>query len=127
MRKLTISFLSIIFFLSTPLFSQEVNVFSKKKISMGEIPHRDTMRVNFTYTNKSDKVKIILDAKTNCECTWLEYPKSPVSPNKTIELTLVYHAKDKGVFAKNIDILISDNKRYRVTAIGQVVDKRQKE
>lgn len=126
MSKLTISFIAIFLLISSSLFSQEVNVFSKKNISMGEIPHRDTVQVTFTYTNKSDKMKIILDAKTNCECTWLEYPKSPIAPNKTVELTIFYHAKDKGVFAKNIDILLSDNKRYRLRAAGQVVENSSK-
>lgn len=103
--------------------AQESSGLSARKISMGEIKHRDTATVVLEYTNNSDVTKILLDAKANCDCTWLEYPKSPIAPGETVKLTVIYNAKDKGIFMKNIDIFISDGKRERFSVVGSVVDK----
>ena len=108
---------------ATVVSAQSKSPFSKDLISMGEIVRRDTMKVDFKYTNNTNSIIVILDATTNCDCTWLEYPKKPVKPNETISLTAVYFAKDRGVFTKDINVKLSNGKKHKVSVVGHVIDK----
>lgn len=114
-------FILIFAFTSISALAQNDNHFSSTRVSIGEIIHKDTARVKIIYTNKSSEMRLILNATTNCDCTWLDYPKSPIAPNATAEITIVYNAKSKGVFMKNIDILMSNRKKQRISVIGTVV------
>ncbi len=105
------------------IFAQDKSSFKRNLISMGEITKRDTMKVDFKYTNNTNGIIVIVNTTSNCDCTWLEYPKSPIKPNESVSLTAVYYAKDKGAFAKDIYVILSNGKRHKISIVGQVITK----
>ncbi|MCD8184908.1 MAG: DUF1573 domain-containing protein [Rikenellaceae bacterium] len=58
----------------------------------------------FQITNQSDTPLVILDARVSCNCVKVDWPRQPVLPGKTADITVVYKDKSPGAFYKTIDI-----------------------
>jgi hypothetical protein len=49
----------------------------------------------YTFTNTSDEVLVLQDAKGSCGCTVPQWPKGPIAPGETASLTVEFNSKNK--------------------------------
>lgn len=60
----------------------------------------------FKFTNTGDELLVIHQAIASCGCTVPEYPKTPIKPGESGEITVTYNGQGKfpGHFKKSITI-----------------------
>lgn len=71
------------FLLSFTFFAQSQLKFTDTKKSFGFVKKGEIVTVNFEFKNTGNEPLIITDTKVECECTTVEYPKQPITPNQT--------------------------------------------
>ncbi len=87
--------------------------FDKTIHNFGDILLEDgPVTCTFTLTNKGDKPAVIYNINTTCGCTKIEWPREPIRPGKTAEITVTY-TNDEGPypFDKNVTVYISEIKK----------------
>lgn len=63
--------------------------------NFGDIDDKGKVEHNFKFTNNGNSPLIISSAEGSCGCTVADYPQTPVSPNDTGIIRVVFDAKDK--------------------------------
>jgi len=58
----------------------------------------------FKFTNTSEENLLINVVRTSCGCTNPEWPKDPIEPGKTGEITVKYNTQIMGRFQKSITV-----------------------
>ncbi len=74
----------------------------------GTIVEGENLKIRFTFTNKSDHLIIIKDAKGSCECTVSKYPKKPIKMNEKGEVWLTYYSKNRSGFQHKTVTIITN-------------------
>ena len=76
-------FISLSFFLliAITVSAQEFK-FEKTKHNWGMVREGEQLTAEFTFENTGNAPLIITDAKVQCTCTKVEYPKDPVKPGE---------------------------------------------
>ena len=78
--------------------------FSKDAIDYGTIKHdADGTRI-FTFTNEGKTPIVISEAHGSCGCTVPTYPKEPIMPGKTAEISVHYDTHRVGPFSKSVTV-----------------------
>jgi len=75
--------------------------------------HSENVHV-FNFTNTGDKPLIIEDAQGSCGCTVPEYPKEPILPGETGEITVKYSPGSQ-IGQQTKSVAITSNVEPRVT------------
>lgn len=57
--------------------------FSKEVLHLGFVKQGDTLKFQYTFTNTGDQPLVISETKVQCNCTSVDYPKSPIPPKGT--------------------------------------------
>ncbi|MDX1470210.1 MAG: DUF1573 domain-containing protein [Flavobacteriaceae bacterium] len=105
--------MSLIFLLLTnSFFAQQANddlksglTFEQEEIDYGKIPHSSDGERVFKFTNTGDEVIVISNVKTSCGCTVPSFPKEPILPGQTGEITVKYDTKRIGSFSKTLSVI----------------------
>jgi hypothetical protein len=81
-------FLSLFVCLSFQLFAQPQLKFTDAKKNFGFVKKGEQVKLLYAFTNAGNQPLIISDAKAECSCTKVNFPKEPVQPGKmeTIEV-----------------------------------------
>lgn len=58
----------------------------------------------FTFENKGKVPLILSNVKASCGCTTPSWPKEPVNPGKSGEITVKYNTNTPGKFSKSITV-----------------------
>ena len=74
------------------------------EIDFGAFPKGEKQERSFVLTNTGKQLLVVHDVVTFCGCTKVECSKQPVRPGETLELKVVYEAKDLGHFNKSIKV-----------------------
>lgn len=106
-------------FLTSPEFSSVT--WQKDVIDLGEIPQGKPVTVEFEFTNTGKSPVIIASATTSCGCTVADYPKEPILPGKSGKIVASYNAAAKGVFTKNVMVMIQNEDPKTLTLKGTVL------
>lgn len=78
-----------------------------------------TIKVGFTNTGK--KPLILDNVKSNCDCTEVQWSKTPVMPGKKGFITVKYTAKHKGLISKWVTVdSNAENDRVVLKTKGEV-------
>lgn len=88
----------------------------------GEINLKEPATATFEFTNNGSEPVAILAVKSSCGCTVTDYSKEPVLPTKSSSVSATYDSKRIGTFQKAITVTMNDNKQYRLTLKGTVVE-----
>lgn len=64
--------------------------FTENKVDFGTILQDSEHTKIFTFTNTGSEPLVIENAKGSCGCTVPQYPKEPIAPGGTGEITVVY-------------------------------------
>ena len=91
-------------------------------IDLGKIPHNKPVKVKFEFTNSSSEPVIVSNVVTSCGCTGAEYPKEPIGPSKSSEISVTYNAAAIGTFSKTITVELANNESKQLVIKGTVLE-----
>lgn len=102
MRTL-IACLAVMLFATASSQAQEIK-FAQTEMDYGNIEKgADGVRV-FKFTNTGTAPLIIQDAKGSCGCTVPTYPKEPIMPGQSGEISVKYDTQRVGGFTKHVTL-----------------------
>ena len=80
--------------------------FEKTSHDFGSFPESQKVTCTFKFTNTGDNLLVIHHAIASCGCTVPQYPKQPIKPGESGEITVTYNGAGKfpGHFKKSITI-----------------------
>ena len=81
--------------------------FEKTSHNFGSFPESSPkVTCTFKFTNTGDKLLVIHQAMASCGCTVPQFPKEPIKPGESGEITVTYNGAGKfpGHFKKSITI-----------------------
>ena len=78
-----------------------------KVVDMGEIPQKIPATAIFEFTNTGEKPVLITNVKPSCGCTNPQYPKEPIQPGQTAQISAVYNAAALGSFNKSVTVTLN--------------------
>ena len=81
--------------------------FEKTSHNFGTFPESSPkVTCTFKFTNTGDKLLVIHQAMATCGCTVPQFPKEPIKPGESGEITVTYNGAGKfpGHFKKSITI-----------------------
>lgn len=69
---------------------------------LGEIALRSKNRVELVCVNVSSRPVVIRDIRTDCTCTRLVWPRSPIRPGDSVRVAVTLTPTDRGAFYKTV-------------------------
>jgi hypothetical protein len=100
--------------------------FDKSSYDFGKINRGDKVTYNFKFTNTGKSPLIITSAVASCGCTTPNWPKTPVAPGQSAQITVVFNSTGKsGLQDKMVTITANTNPAQTVVhLVGEVVEKK---
>lgn len=93
-----------------------------KIIDCGQVAYQTPATVEFDVKNKGNRPLRIVDVRTSCGCTGVEFPKEEIPADGTFAVKVTYDAQTMGHFDKLVDVYAEGVKRPLVLRIrGHVV------
>lgn len=84
--------------------------FDKTEIDMGQLEQGSPKVVSFQFKNTGEYPLLIQHVETSCGCTQPEWPKQPIKPDGSAEISVSYDAKYPGRFFKTITVFCNTEK-----------------
>lgn len=125
MKKLVIS-ASLLAMSTMNVMAQKMEA-TNKVVDCGQVTYFSPATVEFEVKNKSNRAIHIVDVRTSCGCTDVEYPKDEIPADSKFTVRVTYDAQTMGHFDKLID-LYADNSdkplllRMRGQVVREIVD-----
>lgn len=63
------------------------------KKNFGFVKKGEVVKISYTFTNIGNEPLLITDAKVECSCTTVDFPKQPIIPNQTCTITVSFDTK----------------------------------
>ncbi|MBC7696620.1 MAG: DUF1573 domain-containing protein [Burkholderiales bacterium] len=79
--------------MSQIIFAQPQLKFKDIKKNFGIVKKGEIVLVEFDFTNTGNQPAIISDAKVECSCTTVEYPKQPIAPGQSSKIMVKFDTK----------------------------------
>jgi hypothetical protein len=100
--------------------------FDKSSYDFGKITRGDKVTYNFKFTNTGKSPLIITNAVASCGCTTPNWPKTPVTPGQSGQVTVVFNSTGKvGLQDKMVTITANTNPAQTVVhLVGEVLEKK---
>ena len=73
-------------------------------LSLGAFDWQQEQTVEFILENTGERLLVINDVLTSCDCTMVGYSKEPVRPKDSVALSVTYMAEQPGRFDKIIKV-----------------------
>ena len=88
----------------------------------GEIEKDSDGSWSFVFKNLGEKPIVINRVRSTCGCAVPEWPKAPIEPGATGEITVIYNTKTTGTFVKSIIVYsTAANSPVKLQIKGRVV------
>lgn len=78
--------------------------FEPMQIDAGEVPYGVPVERAYTVKNISDEDLIILNVKSGCHCTVVDWPKEPLQPGQSGSIKITFDALKEGQFYKIVSV-----------------------
>lgn len=75
------------------LKAQPVLKFTETKKSFGFVKKGELVSLEYHFVNEGNQPLIITEAKVECSCTTVEFPKQPIAPNQSGKVIVVFDTK----------------------------------
>jgi hypothetical protein len=96
-------------------------IWNTKDIELGLLKQGKPAKAVFKMKNNGGQPIFISKAEGSCGCTQIEYPKRPIKPGETVNITAIYDAEDVGVFAKTVTLTMNIEESTQILHItGEV-------
>ena len=99
-----------LFLISYNSFSQAILKFKDTKKNFGFIKKGEIVKIKFEFTNTGNEPLIILDSKTECSCTQIDFPKTPILPNAASFIIVIFDTKSAYDRQDRVVEIISNSK-----------------
>lgn len=87
----------------------------------GKLKKGTSTEHSFVYSNTGNKPLVIESVARPCTCTKIKWNKRPLMPGEKDSITVIFNAKDLGVFFKDIVIKTNaEGKTATLTIKGRV-------
>ncbi len=91
--------------------------FEEQHFDFGKITEGEKVTHTFKFKNIGRYPLIISDARASCGCTVPSYPKQPIDPEKTGEITVEFNSEGReGIQKKNV--MIYSNGQQEAISLG---------
>ena len=125
MKKLFIS-VSLLALSSLGAMAQKMEA-TNKIVDCGQVTYYSPTTVEFEVKNKSSRVMHIVDVRTSCGCTDVDYPKGEIPADGKFTVRVTYDAQTMGHFDKLVDIYADNSDkplklRMRGHVVREIVD-----
>ena len=102
--------------------------FESTTVDYGEIERGAERLRTVSFTNTGDSPLVIKNARGSCGCTVPDWPKDPIMPGETSELSISYDTNRLGNINRTIRVTTNEGSDPHVLLIrGKVVDKKDNE
>ena len=91
------------------------------KHDFGTIAQNAPVSFVFELTNVGDEVLILDNVRTTCGCTAPEWPKEPIAPKASSQITVTYNAAKAGAFKKLVKVYLKGQKKPEILTIEGTV------
>jgi hypothetical protein len=86
-------FFFCLFLISTMAYAQPLLKFKDTKKSFGFVKKGEVVTLEFDFVNTGNEPIIITEAKVECSCTTVEFPKQPIAPNQSAKIIVKFDTK----------------------------------
>ncbi|NVK26783.1 MAG: DUF1573 domain-containing protein [Flavobacteriia bacterium] len=101
-----------------------IALWTQTTIDLGQVEHNVPATATFELTNDGDEPLILTNVRPTCGCTVADYPRTPIQPGETVEITAQYDAKRIGRFRKTVSVTTNtEQSTYALVLQGEVVEK----
>lgn len=69
--------------------------FTESRFNFGEVQEGDLVKHTFTFTNTGKQPLVISNARSTCGCTVPTWPKEPIAPGESGEISVEFNTKGK--------------------------------
>jgi archaellum component FlaG (FlaF/FlaG flagellin family) len=100
--------------------------FEKEIFDFGVIQEGETVQTTFKFKNTGKTPLIITDASATCGCTTPEYPKTPIKPGESGEISVKFNSQGRlGMQDKIVSIKSNANPEAQgLHLVGEVKEKK---
>lgn len=122
MKKLGLLVSLLVFVFAFQANAQESSAaitFKEKSIDFGDITQGDKVSHTFQFTNTGKAPLIISNVAVTCGCTATNWPKEPVAPGKTSEISVSFNSAGK-MGAQNSVIRVYSNASEPIEKISLI-------
>jgi len=85
--------LSLFWILALTIHAQAKLSFKDTKKNFGMVKKGEVVKLEFNFTNTGTEPLLITDAKVECSCTKVDFPKQPIAPNQTAKVIVNFDTK----------------------------------
>lgn len=97
-----------------------------RHINVGKVPLGVPVSGEFEVKNISRENLMLLQVRSNCHCTWVEWPQEPIPPGKSGIIKATYDAEREGEFYRLILVNTNFDPNQAITfALAGNVEKTQ--
>lgn len=82
-----------LFLISFLGYTQPILKFTNTKKNFGYVKKGEIVSLVFDFKNAGNEPLIINDAKAECSCTTVNFPKQPIAPNQIGKIEVVFDTK----------------------------------
>ena len=82
--------------------------FEETEFDFGTVPEGEKVSHVYNFTNTGSEPLILSDAKGSCGCTVPKWPREPIAPGESSEITVEFNSKNKAG-ARNQKVTITAN------------------
>ena len=101
--------------------------FPESSKNFGDITQGDVVEYTFKYENTGSQPLILSNVLVTCGCTATDWPRDPVAPGKSAEITVRFDSKGKNGAQNKIITVVSNavNPREKVSIKANVLPKKK--
>lgn len=74
-------------------FAQAELKFTDTKKNFGFVKKGEVVKIEFEFSNTGNQPLIITDAKVECSCTTVDFPRQPIAPLQTAKVIVNFDTK----------------------------------
>ncbi|MBA4242090.1 MAG: hypothetical protein C0448_15305 [Sphingobacteriaceae bacterium] len=87
------AFCLLLVFIGFSAFSQPQLKFKDLKKNFGFVKKGELVIIEFEFVNSGNQPAIITEAKAECSCTTVEFPKHPIAPGQSEKIVVKFDTK----------------------------------
>lgn len=116
----------LLLFLSLASFGQKLK-FAETKHNFGYLQKGEVDSMDYKFTNDGTAPLIITEAKVECSCTKVVFPKDPVPPGGSGVVTVIYDSKSARGLQDRTVVIVSNSKKgdEKLHFKGEVIEKKK--
>lgn len=87
------AFCLFLLFIGIASFAQSQLKFKDLKKNFGFVKKGEVVIIEFEFVNSGNQPAIITEAKVECSCTTVEFPKQPIAPGQSEKIVVKFDTK----------------------------------